>query len=239
MATPTETQLQEALNPYGLSLRGAFTPEAADQLPKRPNGKPAGAVWLVGVVSSNFWPHFKASAFFSDGLPDPLDRWSRTIGEDMAARFGGLALFPFDGPPYHPFQRWADRAEATHSSRMLLRIHPEYGLWHAYRFALALAAAPGEEFVVATATTVTTSATNLCASCHAQPCLNACPVHAYTGTSFLVDACAQHLHSGTATDCMQNGCLARRACPVGADYRYSPEHAAFHMRAFTKNHPSS
>jgi hypothetical protein len=35
---------------------------------------------------------------------------------------------------------------------------------------------------------------------------------------------------------MQQGCLARNACPQGHDYRYTPEHAVFHMLAFAKNH---
>jgi hypothetical protein len=67
--------------------------------------------------------------------------------------------------------------------------------------------------------------------------LNACPVEGYTGTSFLVDTCVTHLHSAAASDCLHNGCLARRACPVGADLRYTSDHAAFHMQAFAKNHP--
>jgi hypothetical protein len=239
MHTPTETQLLTALSPHGLSLRGAFLPQAADQLPDLPNGKPPSVVWLVGVVGSNFWPHFKASAFYNDGLPDPLDRWSRAIAEALATRFGGVALFPFDGPPYHPFQRWADRAEATQPSRMLLRIHAEYGLWHAYRFALAFAGAPGEDLSKATLASKAQSVTNLCPSCRDQPCLNACPVQAYTGTNFLLDKCATHLHCAAGTDCMHNGCLARRACPVGVDYRYTPDHAAFHMQAFARHHPGS
>jgi hypothetical protein len=35
---------------------------------------------------------------------------------------------------------------------------------------------------------------------------------------------------------MQSGCLARQACPVGVEYRYEPEHAAFHMQAFAQRH---
>ncbi len=31
---------------------------------------------------------------------------------------------------------------------------------------------------------------------------------------------------------MDLGCRARRACPVGREYFYDPEQAAFHMRAF-------
>jgi hypothetical protein len=203
------------------------------------------------VIGSTFWPHFKASSFFSDGLADPLDRWSRAIGEELATHFGGRALFPFDGPPYHPFQRWADRSEATQPSRMMLRIHPVHGLWHAYRFALALPTAPeeiramaeagisaprAETVAPASAVAIASPASDLCASCNGQPCLQACPVGAYTGKSFLLEVCASHLHSGQGTQCMQGGCLARRACPVAPDKRYSQEHAAFHMQAFARNH---
>jgi hypothetical protein len=36
--------------------------------------------------------------------------------------------------------------------------------------------------------------------------------------------------------CMAIGCLARHACPIGHDYRYTPAQANFHMRAFLLNH---
>ena len=224
-------RLQAALSPHGLTLRGGFAPVPADALPALPNGEPATGVWMVGVVGSAFWPHFKSSSFYNDGQPDPLDRWSRAIGEELAARFGGIALFPFDGPPYHPFQRWADRSEATQPSRMLLRIHPEFGLWHAYRFALALPLAPA----AATPPVQVTTSADLCATCSGQPCLQACPVGAYTGDAFLLDACASHLHSGQGAECMQSGCIARRACPAGSSFMYTKEHMAFHMLAFARN----
>ena len=239
--------LANALSAQGLSLRGSWVPTETEPLPCLPDGSAPGVVWMVGVVGSDFWPHFKASAFYQDGLPDPLDRWSRAIGEALAQHYGGLALFPFDGPPYQPFQRWADRAEPTQASAMMLRIHPEHGLWHAYRFALALprqdAGSPGANTGVhakaAQPAVASGQATSLCASCSGQPCLQACPVRAYTGTTFVLQACANHLHSGQGEDCMQYGCLARRACPVGPEKRYTPEHAAFHMQAFADHHPGT
>ena len=36
--------------------------------------------------------------------------------------------------------------------------------------------------------------------------------------------------------CMDLGCRARDACPVGRDYRYAPGQANFHMQAFRLNH---
>jgi hypothetical protein len=230
MTTSIEQDLQAALAPHGLSLRGGFTPVATDNLAALPDGQAVATVWMVGVIGSTFWPHFKASSFFNDGLPDPLDRWSRAIGEALAAQFNGRALFPFDGPPYHPFQRWADRAESTQPSRLMLRMHPEHGLWHAYRFALALPDATARH------TPSPSSMVDLCAHCSGQPCLRACPVGAYTGESFLLESCASHLHSDAGVACMQSGCLARRACPVAADKRYAQEHSAFHMQAFARNH---
>lgn len=227
--TPLQAELEAALKPHGLQLRGGFAAQNSDCLAPLADGQAVASVWMVGVVGSAFWPHFKASDFYADGLPDPLDRWSQSIGGALAQRLGGRALYPSDGPPYHPFQHWADRAEPLQPSVMLLRIHPEFGLWHAYRFALALPQA----FEATSSTTVATLANpGLCASCDGQPCLRACPVSAYSTAGFDLGACATHLHSGAGLDCMQAGCLARRACPVGPQFRYEPEHAAFHMRAF-------
>lgn len=235
MSTLSRSELTATLATHGLSLRGGWSPTSADALPALPEGRAAAVVWMVGVVGSGFWQHFKASSFYQDGLPDPLDRWSAHIGLALAAQQGGRALFPFDGPPYYPFQQWADRSEPTQSSPMMLRIHPQYGLWHAYRFALALPELDAQD-----ATSLLhpqrASAADLCTRCSGQPCLQICPVDAFSGSGYRVDACAAHLHTHPNGDCMQQGCLARRACPQGTEFRYLQEHAAFHMRAFVKNH---
>ena len=78
----------------------------------------------------------------------------------------------------------------------------------------------------------TQAAPDLCLSCDGQPCLSACPVDAFTPQAYDVDRCAAHLHVSAGADCMGAGCLARRACPVGTEYRYRPSHAGFHMAAF-------
>jgi hypothetical protein len=150
-------------------------------------------------------------------------------------RWGGVALYPFTGPPYWPFQQWATRAEPLQNSPLMLRIHPSYGLWHAYRFALAL---PGSPLVnlVATAAPPSSGLGSLCLQCDGQPCLQACPVSAFDGTSYRVDDCLGWLQQLGGEPCMQQGCLARRACPVGAAYRYPSDVAAFHMTAFASLH---
>jgi hypothetical protein len=51
-----------------------------------------------------------------------------------------------------------------------------------------------------------------------------------------VARCAQFLAGDPEPDCMERGCRARLACPVGRDYRYVPAQARFHMTAFRANH---
>ena len=93
-----------------------------------------------------------------------------------------------------------------------------------------------KEIVAPTSGVAIAALADLCLRCSAKPCLQACPVEAFTPAGYAVDACAAHLHGPSGGDCMQGGCLARRACPVGVPYRYAPEHAAFHMRAFARSH---
>lgn len=231
----SRSRLEHALAAQGLRLRGGFVPVAADALPGLPGSASAAVVWLVGQVGSELWPHFSAASFLHDGLPDPLDRWSKSIGMALAETEGGCAIFPSDGPPWYPFQQWASRAEPVGPSPLQLLIHPEYGLWHAYRFALVLPLLHPDD-AAALAPAVRRAATDVCARCDGQPCLQACPVQAFTGTRYRVDDCAGHLHGPAGADCKQGGCLARRACPVGTELRYVPEHAAFHMAAFAQRH---
>ncbi len=217
-------QLSAALAPQGLLFRGGFAPQDSDAVPLLPSGDTPRWLALVGAAGSALWPHFTASPRYTDGAPHPLDRWSRAIGDALAQETGGRALYPFGGPPHHPFQRWAERAEGLHASPLGLRLHPQYGLWHSYRFALAL---PQPLDVPAPR-----DSTDHCARCESQPCLSACPVDAFTGSAYRTEVCTQHLVSAPRPACRDNGCHARHACPIGQDFAQRPEHARFHMDAF-------
>jgi hypothetical protein len=212
-----------AIERAGLVPRGAF---------KLEDGERTGAladtrtIVLAGMVGREGWKTFAASPEAGDGFADPLDRWSRRLIEALAHELGGRALFPFGGPPFLPFQRWAQRAEPVHSSPIGLLIHPYYGLWHAYRGAIGLP----EELAVPESPPVPSP----CESCTGRWCLKSCPVGAFSNTGYDVAACAGHLRSAAGGDCMDVGCRARRACPVGADHAYGPEQASFLMRAFLR-----
>jgi ferredoxin len=219
--------LRAALVAHGLLLRGGCAPQPSDGLPPLPDGGVVQWVAMAGVAGSAFWPHFRASPQAHDGRPDPLDRWSRAVGDEIARRFGGIALYPFGGPPHHPFPRWAERAEGLHASPLGLRLHPRYGLWHSWRFALAL-----PQPVEPDDNEPALDPTDLCARCDGQPCLHACPVSAFTRAGYDVERCAAHLEAQPEPACRGSGCGARHACPVGQAFAQQPAHARFLMDAF-------
>ena len=153
-----------------------------------------------------------------------LDDWTRAVIEPLAADLDARALFPFD-VPHQPFLSWARRGGAGHVSPLGLNIHPTYGLWHAYRAALL--------FPVEFDLPRVSAGAHPCETCVAKPCLSACPVSAFDGKNYDVDACGVHINAG-ANACMDGGCLARRACPIGIQYQYAKPQAQFHMQAFAK-----
>ncbi len=208
-----------SLKIQGLLLRGGFRATPDDGLPEG-----EGTVLMVGNAGPDLWRVFPQAPEACDGHPNGLDRWTRRVMTDLAQAFGARAVLPFDGPPYAPFQRWAQRAEPVYPSPIGILIHPDYGLWHAYRGALVfeepLELPPADERA------------RPCDSCPDKPCLTTCPVGAFTGAGYDVAACASHIATPAGQDCVDGGCLARRACPVGTDYRYNPDQASWHMRAF-------
>jgi hypothetical protein len=235
--------LDQALAGFGLQQRGHFQVGPDDGLPD-PTPAECSLLVLIGNVGSTFWPHFADSNESQDGLPHPLDRWSQRIGEALATQCGGKAFYPFGGPPYCSFLRWAAKAEALGSSPLGLRIHPVYGLWHAYRFALQIPLTSGpfgqEGQKPPAIESSPTTLSDVCIQCSTKACLSACPVEAFTPAGYDVAACASHLHAmqdnGKASACVAHTCQARSACPIGTSFQYSMVHGHFHMQQFMKAH---
>lgn len=218
--------IERAAGAHGLALRGGFHPDAADRVPAWAEGRATGTLFLLGNVGAGLWQRFGAAPEFTDGRPDPLNRWSERVIGSLAADLGAAAHFPFGGPPHLPFVAWAKRAEPVVESPLGMLIHPDHGLWHAYRGALAFAEVidlPPRE-----------KRARPCDACADKPCLSACPVDAFTQAGYDVAACAGHIATAAGSDCMELGCRARRACPIGREYRYNADQARFHMTAFLR-----
>lgn len=210
------SEIAARLAAHQLEILGGF--HAKDD-PALPEG--TRTLLMVGPKEPGFWPHLQAQPEW-DGTPDPIDRWSRRVIGRIACDLGAKALFPFGGPPYHPFYQWALRTGRVWDSPVRLLIHASQGLMVSFRGALAL-----KEHVA-----VPPPAAKPCESC-ARPCLAACPAGALGGAGYDVPACHAYLSAGDR-DCMKSGCLVRRACPVSATYARMPEQSAYHMGQFHK-----
>lgn len=210
--------LTARLAEHRLEVLGGF-PVAADE-----DGLPAGTrtLLLIGPAEPGFWSHLTAQPEW-DGAPDPVDRWSRRVIGRLACDLGAKALFPFGGPPYHPFYRWALRTGQVWDSPVRLLVHARQGLMVSFRGALAL-----KEAVA-----VPPPATRPCDTCPA-PCLTACPVSALTAAGYDLPSCHGFLDQTEGQDCMTGGCQVRRACPLSQSYARLPEQSAYHMRQFHK-----
>lgn len=213
-------------NENGLAFRGGFTVIADDNVPEQLGGEPSQSLLMFGQVGNSLWPVFSHSSELADQQPHPLDRWSERVGQTIAIKLNGRLLLPFGSAPHHPFLRWASRIEDVQPSRFGMLIHPVHGLWHAYRFAIALPD-PFESL------SSVERRDSICDRCEAQPCLKTCPVDAFDGVRYDVETCFNYLQGNPESVCNSLGCQARDACPEGKQSHYDVEQKLFHMNQFT------
>lgn len=206
------TGLATALAPHGLIAMGGVALEA-----------PARSLILVGA-GPEFWPVFTASPEYGDGAGDPLDRWSSRVLGDLARDLRAQAVFPFGGPPWQPFLRWARDSGQSHQSPVGMLVHDRAGMMISFRGALIW---PGRVVLPA-------PAPDPCAPCD-RPCVTACPVGALRAAApYDVAACKAHIASPAGAECLKSGCLVRRACPVSQGFGRDPAQSGFHMAAFLR-----
>lgn len=204
--------------PHRLAVFGGFHPDPADGVPGG-----AGTLILLGPDEPGFWDHVTSQPEWQDRAADPLDRWSARVIGAVAAAVGGQALFPFGGPPYHPFYQWALRSGRAFVSPVTLLVHDRAGLMASYRGAVALA---GMHDLPAP------PARSPCADCPDQPCRGACPVGALGAAGYDVPACHGFLDTDAGAGCLSCGCAVRRACPLSRAYGRLARQSAYHMRLF-------
>lgn len=210
--------IKDVVAAEGLAVVGAFHPEPEDLAPDN-----AATLILLGPGGPEMWAAFSESPELEDGAEHPMDRWSRRVITALAQSLGAEALFPFGGPPWNPFQRWAVRGEGAVSSPVQMQATASRGLWASYRGVLAFTTHLDLPEVIHK---------NPCASC-AAPCLTACPVGAFSGGQYDVPKCTAHVRSEAGEACL-SGCLVRRACPAGKALALPELQRKFHMTAFLR-----
>ncbi len=187
------------------------------------DGAPDGCqtLLLLGPHEPGFWDALTSSEEWGD--LEAVDAWSARVIGDLAKELDAEALFPFGGPPYKPFIKWALRSGAAWQSPVTILVHDRAGLMVSYRGALALKQK----------LELPPPPAKPCDSCE-KPCLTACPVGALTSEGYDVAACHAYLDTPAGQDCMTRGCAVRRACPVSQSYGRVEAQSAYHMSVFHK-----
>jgi NAD-dependent dihydropyrimidine dehydrogenase PreA subunit len=149
-------------------------------------------------------------------LPHPIDTYSLRTVEQWLAQALPRARYRFVYPRGLPagqhvgLQRLGTLAGWHHASPFMVGVDARWGSWFAYRVAVltdtALPASPTEDHG------------HPCEGCSAKPCISACPAHALDAGTMDVDACQQYRLQENSSCAL--ACLARQACPVGAEHRY-------------------
>jgi|GEM_PF-79743 len=191
---------------------------ATDGIPLEPYSR----LVLFGNGGGHLWEALKSSTM-GRGIDsaDPVDDFSQKLTEHFICHYLPAAqthIF-YPGPSSVSLMQLGALANWSHPSPLGLGIHPHYGLWFAYRAAfLTTAVLPLQRKELSA---------RPCDSCVEKPCVTACPAGATSDSQpFDVQICYDHrLQSGS--DCASQ-CLARAACPVGAEYVYSNQQTAHH-----------
>lgn len=183
----------------------------------------AGAVVVVASGGRGFW----AALARRPGEEHPIDRAGQEAIEGALPHLPGGRLLPVEARDRFDLRRLGALAGlGVVSPHLQLLIHPEFGPWVSVRGLVAVADP---------LPTTGPLAYDPCGPC-ARPCLDACPVGAYSRAApFDVRRCATHrlASDGPApppAPCADR-CRARDACVVGPAHRYGDAEMRHRHRA--------
>jgi len=161
---------------------------------------------LLGHGGKRLWACVQAA-----GMPGehPIDDYVIQTVAQVFADENYRIVYPGDAPV--GLQQLGTLAGWHHPSPFMVGIDGEWGSWFAYRAAI-LADTDFLPFL-------RVDRSHPCPTCSERPCISACPAAALSNGGFALDKCiAYRQQDGSAC---QFTCLARSACPVGSEHRYS------------------
>lgn len=207
-----------ALDSAGLNLQAVFNlddipADIATEIRSRFDpGRRYRQLILIGHAGKTLWSAVKASGIAS---ANPIDDFSvRTVEQWLAAQDAATrhaVVYPGDGAI--GLQALGRLAGWHGDSPLRVGISEEWGTWYAYRV-VVLADSDFEP-------SRPLSGKSPCASCLCRACVAACPAGALADGALRLEKCVAYRKQPTSR--CKDTCLARLACPVGAEHRYCEE----------------
>jgi ferredoxin-like protein FixX len=190
-------------------------------------------LWMFGNGGPGFWQAFsryrqqqmdKGETQLSD---HPMDHFARetvrTFLDEKA--LNGDFQFLYPGSFVLNLQSLGRLLGWHHDTPLKIGLHPLYGLWFAYR-AVVLVNADEATSPWPAPTTAATTAPTTCQACTSKACIRSCPASAISEEQFSLAHCVDYRRQ-VDSPCAQK-CIAREACPVATEYRYSDAQIRFH-----------
>jgi epoxyqueuosine reductase len=172
---------------------------------------------LFGHGGNAFWQALCRAGMAGE---HPVDRFSvDCVNRYMQAEHPGRryqVLYP--GTARIPLQTLGQLAGWHHASPMLVGINHRWGVWFAYRVALL-----ADTGLPATPPWLEPSP---CDGCGDRPCVSACPAAALQAGRLQLGDCLNYRRLPDSL--CAAACLARQACPVAVEHRYSDGQIRYH-----------
>lgn len=195
----------------GLNRQHVFALAALPPAVFAPLGDTAGfrQLILLGHGGRRLWACVQQAALASEHPIDDyciaaVDRW---FAQDLPTHRYRI-VYPGDAPV--GLQTLGRLAGWHHASPFMIGIDAEWGSWSAYR-AVVLA---DTDFRPSPAV----DRAHPCQGCAGRPCIAACPADALADGRFSLEKCSRYRLLPDSP--CAHGCLARLACPLGAEHRY-------------------
>jgi epoxyqueuosine reductase len=223
---PYQTLSSAVLNEAGLNCHAVFAianfseEVRVELLARCPQAKNYQQLILIGHAGTQFWRSL------NDNVVDVLDQAHPidTFTVDVVQKFLQTEYPSVDYEIVYPgaytlsLQELGKLAGWHHASPFMVGVNSHFGSWFAYR-ALVLA----NTDLPVTPEHISASP---CLTCEGKPCISACPPGALNDGKFNLEKCIGYRQQDDSQ--CKTTCLARRACPVASEHRYTNEQMQYH-----------
>lgn len=223
---PYQTLSSPILNDAGLNCHAVFAIASLSEDVKSilfvrcPQAKNYQQLILIGHAGRQFWQSLNERVADLHQQAHPIDTFTVSVVEQFLQTEHPLAAYEIVYPGAYTvsLQELGKLVGWHHASPFMVGVNAHYGPWFAYR-ALVLA---NTDLPV----TPTTASESPCSTCEDTPCINACPPRALDDGKFNLEKCVNYRQQADSQ--CKTTCLARRACPVASEHRYTDEQMQYH-----------